>query len=292
MRFQDLSNISNFDRRLKCFMFQTKFADSLSEIEHRLNNINHVCEQLTSSPAVRQIFSIILSCGNYMNGGNRQRGQVTSSVWERKTRVEENNKATFRVQADGFVIDILPKIKDVKSRDNSMNLLQYVVRVWILKYDQKRGRPHEAILPVPEASDVERCSNLDFEQQLEEVSKLRGGLDSISGDRDAVMGDGTGEHLEPFGQKMAEFLEGAESSLAELTDLVSESSRKFRRAMRFYQVLNFKVIIFLILSSNTLLSFCSLRLGNREKRRRNNSSPYGSLSAVTSRTPGSGSRCG
>ena len=57
-----------------------------------------------------QVFSIILSCGNYMNGGNRQRGQ-----------------------ADGFAIDILPKIKDVKSRDNSMKLLQYVVRVWIIK---------------------------------------------------------------------------------------------------------------------------------------------------------------
>ncbi len=65
---------------------------------------------LLSTVSRPKVFSIILSCGNYMNGGNRQRGQ-----------------------ADGFAIDILPKIKDVKSRDNSMTLLQYVVRVWILK---------------------------------------------------------------------------------------------------------------------------------------------------------------
>ncbi len=59
-----------------------------------------------------QVFSVILSCGNYMNGGNRQRGQ-----------------------ADGFAIDILPKIKDVKSKDNSITLLQYVVRFWILRWE-------------------------------------------------------------------------------------------------------------------------------------------------------------
>ena len=57
-----------------------------------------------------QVFSVILACGNYMNGGNRQRGQ-----------------------ADGFAIDILPKLKDVKSKDNSMTLLHYIVRVWIIK---------------------------------------------------------------------------------------------------------------------------------------------------------------
>jgi hypothetical protein len=43
-----------------------------------------------------------------MNGGNRQRGQ-----------------------ADGFAIDILPKIKDVKSKDNTLTLIFYVVKVYI-----------------------------------------------------------------------------------------------------------------------------------------------------------------
>ena len=41
-----------------------------------------------------------------MNGGNKQRGQ-----------------------ADGFAIDILPKVKDVKTKDNSDNLLGFVVRL-------------------------------------------------------------------------------------------------------------------------------------------------------------------
>ncbi len=39
-----------------------------------------------------QVLGLVLAFGNFMNGGNRSRGQ-----------------------ADGFSLDILPKLKDVKS---------------------------------------------------------------------------------------------------------------------------------------------------------------------------------
>ena len=47
---------------------------------------------MTSEP-LKQLFAIILTLGNYMNGGNCQRGQ-----------------------ADGFGLEILSKLKDVKVR--------------------------------------------------------------------------------------------------------------------------------------------------------------------------------
>jgi hypothetical protein len=50
-----------------------------------------------------------------MNAGNRQRGN-----------------------ADGFSLDILEKLKDVKTRDNSSNLLQYLVSVYVRKCDKVR----------------------------------------------------------------------------------------------------------------------------------------------------------
>lgn len=43
--------------------------------------------------SVKDILALILAFGNYMNGGNRTRGQ-----------------------ADGYSLEILPKLKDVKSR--------------------------------------------------------------------------------------------------------------------------------------------------------------------------------
>lgn len=63
---------------------------------------------LISSDSIKKIFGLILALGNYMNGGNRTRGQ-----------------------ADGFGLEILPKIKDVKSKDSSYTLLHFVVNKYI-----------------------------------------------------------------------------------------------------------------------------------------------------------------
>lgn len=48
---------------------------------------------LMTSEGLKKVLAIILALGNYMNGGNRQRGQ-----------------------ADGFGLEILPKLRDVKSK--------------------------------------------------------------------------------------------------------------------------------------------------------------------------------
>lgn len=207
----DLSQISHFNKRLECVMFQNKFSDSLNDIENRLNNVNHVCDQLLNSQAMKEVFSVILACGNYMNGGNRQRGQ-----------------------ADGFAIDILPKIKDVKSKDNSITLLQYVVRFCIIRFDQKKGTP-EAALPVPEPSDVEKSANINFDEQREECKKLHQQMALVQSARDVVVENTDEDHLEPFKEKMDQFLHKAEGQLKDLDELVSECSKRFVRTMQYYQ---------------------------------------------------------
>jgi formin 2 len=206
----DLSHISHFDDRLECFMFQSRFVDLLADIEHRLNNVNDVCDQLLNSSSVKDVMSIVLACGNYMNGGNMQRGQ-----------------------ADGFAIDILPKLKDVKSKDNTTTLLQYIVRFGIIKYDPKKGT-RDAKLPVPEPSDVERSANMNFEDQKLEISKLKSQLDKIETAKENVVNNCDEEHLEPFQEKMTGFLEKASTNLNELNDLISECSQKFINTMKFY----------------------------------------------------------
>ena len=49
-------------------------------------------QALQETDTVKKILGLVLGFGNFMNGGNRTRGQ-----------------------ADGFTLDILPKLKDVKS---------------------------------------------------------------------------------------------------------------------------------------------------------------------------------
>ena len=146
-----------------------------------------------------------------MNGGNIQRGQ-----------------------ADGFAIDILPKLNDVKSRDNSTTLLQYVVRFCILRFDNKKGTP-EAFMPVPEPSDVEKSGHINFEEHINECKNLEGNLKKIERSRDKVIKEGDSEHLEPFQSKMAKFLKDAAGSLKDLEELVEECSRKYSDTKTFYR---------------------------------------------------------
>ena len=206
----DLSKISHFNERLECFMFQTRFSDAIQDIENRMMNIKHVCNLLKDSTGMMQVFQVILTLGNYMNGGNTQRGQ-----------------------ADGFNIDILPKLKDVKSKDNSLTFLQYVVRICILKFDANKGTI-EAVMPVPEPSDVDRCCNINFDDQHTECEKLEKDLVRIEKSKDKVVAESAQDYVEPFKTKMTAFLEEANVSLKELKTLVNDCSILFFGTMKFY----------------------------------------------------------
>lgn len=58
-----------------------------------------ILQDLLEKNSVKEVMGLVLAFGNYMNGGNRTRGQ-----------------------ADGFGLEILPKLKDVKSRVVKHNL--------------------------------------------------------------------------------------------------------------------------------------------------------------------------
>ena len=207
----DLANLSFLNERITCIMFQTKFSDAMAEIENRLNNIRSCCDFLTTSTSMKNMFAVTLACGNYMNGGNRQRGQ-----------------------ADGFSIEILPKIKDVKSNTNTLNLLAYIVRFCILKFDENRGT-QEATLPIPEPSDLEKCQHIDFEVERGECGKVKRQLEKAKASTTKIFEKSPEELKEPFNTKMVEFVNTAEVQLTDLIELVEDCEKRFVNTMKFYK---------------------------------------------------------
>lgn len=136
----DISLISMAKERISCIVFQTEFEESLTLLVRKLETISQLSKQLIESEDLKLVFSIILTLGNYMNGGNRQRGQ-----------------------ADGFNLDILGKLKDVKSKDSHTTLLHFIVRTYI-EHRRKEGvHLLEIRLPIPEPADVERAAQIDFD---------------------------------------------------------------------------------------------------------------------------------
>lgn len=85
-----------------------------------------------------------------MNGGNRYRGQ-----------------------ADGFGLDVLNKLRDVKSKDKKITLLHYIIKTFINKRRQSGFKPKEIIYPVPDADDVKSATTIDFIVLKEQIEQLR-----------------------------------------------------------------------------------------------------------------------
>lgn len=104
----DLLTIPNFEARIMSLTFQCNYFEALSSIEIKLSNLALVSEQLTGSKELQKVLALILTYGNYMNGENMMRGQ-----------------------ADGFSLDILPGLKDVKSNDNNYTFLHFIVKKYI-----------------------------------------------------------------------------------------------------------------------------------------------------------------
>lgn len=144
-----MSNISCATERIHCILFQADFDDAYSLITQKINTVTRVCRFLMENENLKLVFSIILTLGNYMNAGNRTRGQ-----------------------ADGFGLEILSKLRDVKSKDLKITLLHFIVKTYIAKCRNRGTALNEISLPVPDAGDVVKCLGIDFNELREQMTEL------------------------------------------------------------------------------------------------------------------------
>uniref|UniRef100_A0A671LXZ9 FH2 domain-containing protein n=1 Tax=Sinocyclocheilus anshuiensis TaxID=1608454 RepID=A0A671LXZ9_9TELE len=183
----ELSQIPDFARRAHCIIFQSVFVDSISSVHRKVEIISAVCKTFLENDSVKDVIGLILAFGNYMNGGNRTRGQ-----------------------ADGFGLDILPKLKDVKSRDNRMSLVDYVVSYYLRNMDENAGT-EKSVFPLPEPQDLFHAAQVKFEDLAKDLRKLKKELTGMSLARLSVVlclfnaEDGQKDkNLAEFGKKIKE----------------------------------------------------------------------------------------
>lgn len=185
----ELSEIPNFADRIACFMFQSEYEDSVNTIDSKLNNIKSTCEMLLSAESVKSLMAIILALGNYMNGGNLTRGQ-----------------------ADGFGIEILSKLKDVKSKDSSVTLLHFIVRTYMKKLDDPLNP--DLALPVPEPGDINRAAAVNFDEVKSDLQQLEKELKICETKTKKVINASSEDNLQPFKDKMEAFLKAAQKQIS------------------------------------------------------------------------------
>ncbi|KAK1209345.1 FMN2 protein, partial [Pygoscelis papua] len=181
----ELSLIPNFSERVFCILFQSTFSESICSIRRKLELLQKLCETLKNGSGVMQVLGLVLAFGNYMNGGNRTRGQ-----------------------ADGFGLDILPKLKDVKSSDNSRSLLSYIVSYYLRNFDEDAGK-EQCIFPLPDPQDLFQASQMKFEDFQKDLRKMKKDLRACETEAAKVYQLSLEEHLQPFKDSMEQFISQA-----------------------------------------------------------------------------------
>uniref|UniRef100_A0AAY4CGU2 FH2 domain-containing protein n=1 Tax=Denticeps clupeoides TaxID=299321 RepID=A0AAY4CGU2_9TELE len=178
----ELSQIPDFAGRARCIIFQSVFFESISSIHRKVEIVSNICEGLLENNSVKDVMGLVLAFGNYMNGGNRTRGQ-----------------------ADGFGLEILPKLKDVKSRDNHICLVDYVVSYYLRNIDKNAGT-EKCMFPLPEPQDFFLAAQVKFEDLQKDIRKLKKDLTACEKDAQRVCVKSLEGHLQPFKDKMETFI--------------------------------------------------------------------------------------
>ncbi|XP_051935663.1 formin-2 [Hippocampus zosterae] len=198
-----LSEIPNFSERVFCILFQSTFYECITSIVRKMEILQRTCKSLQSGKCVLQVLGLVLAFGNFMNGGNRTRGQ-----------------------ADGFTLDILPKLKDVKSSDNSQSLLSYVVAYYLRHFDEHAGR-ETCVYPLPEPHDLFQASQMKFEDFQKDLRKLRRDLTACSRETEKVCKLSSEDNLQPFKDKMDEFVRQAKTELETREKQLADTQNTF-----------------------------------------------------------------
>ncbi|NXF45633.1 FMN protein, partial [Oceanites oceanicus] len=193
----ELSQIPNFTERAQCIIFQSVFSEGITSVHRKVDIITRVSKALLNMTSIKEILGLILAFGNYMNGGNRTRGQ-----------------------ADGFGLEILPKLKDVKSRDNGINLVDYVVIYYLRHCDKVKDS--FAISASPKTNSATNVSQLLFvasEKQMKLVCR-----------------ESSEEHLQPFKEKLEEFFQKAKEERKKEESSLENAQKCFEETVRYFGI--------------------------------------------------------
>ncbi|XP_062863973.1 formin-like [Trichomycterus rosablanca] len=208
----ELSQIPDFAGRASCIIFQATFLDCISSIHGKVEIMSTVCKRLLEGNSLKDIVGLVLAFGNYMNGGNRTRGQ-----------------------ADGFGLEILPKLKDVKSRDNNISLVDYVVSYYLRNLDKDAGTD-KSIFPLPEPQDLFLAAQVKFEDLTKDMRKLKKDLTACEKDVDKVCANSSEEHLQPFKDKIDAFITTAKEKYASEEDQLNAVQKSFQDMVAYLGV--------------------------------------------------------
>eukprot|EP00761_Pharyngomonas_kirbyi_P012971 gb/GECH01012998.1/.p1 GENE.gb/GECH01012998.1/~~gb/GECH01012998.1/.p1 ORF type:complete len:1075 (+),score=379.19 gb/GECH01012998.1/:1-3225(+) len=198
----DMKDIPNLDKRLDSWAFKRKFATAVEDTRPGINDMVKATKEVRESAKFKKLLTIILAIGNYMNGGNKQRGNVY-----------------------GVKLQSLMKMRDTKSKDNKTTLLR-----WMVSYIEK---DHRDILDFEdEVNHVPTARRISVPSVQQEITELRNGIKMCKSQKEAaekanISGD-------KFPEVMAKFIQAADREFDKLEKEFEDMKERLEETAQLY----------------------------------------------------------
>ena len=206
-----LWEIPDFSDRVFCIIFTNHYKSDLDEVLKTLRIIDRTCDGLKAD-SVLKLLGVILSVGNFLNQGHQTRGG-----------------------ADGFKLDILPKLKDVKSNTGT-NLLSFVAKTFMSLSVNEEVDLIEISSPLPSALDIIRSSHVKFCDLETDLCKIKQKLIDCRLLTTKLIESIKDKDSDSFYKYMDQFLKEAFLEMTQAEKKLQESQLKFNSTAIYFGI--------------------------------------------------------
>ncbi|GAB1597942.1 formin-like protein 3 isoform X1 [Argonauta hians] len=158
-----LSHIDRVENKLKVMTFMGQYPDIVDNVKPLINRVSDCSKSLTDNTKLKKIFEIILAFGNYMNSSKR--GCI-----------------------DGFKLESLMKLCQIKSKNCNQSLLEYLVHIICCYYP--------ALMTWYDEIDLQIQKSASYQSIAVDIFTLRKGIDLVKFEREKS--SSINESLEAF----------------------------------------------------------------------------------------------
>ena len=202
--FMEVMSIPRLENRIDSLIYKKTFVSCIDKLKEELSILKQASSQVLGSYSLKLILEGVLAVGNYMNTG------------------------TSRGSADGFKIESLLKLKDIKGKDRKTSLLHFIVKELIKKEDKVRFFTAE-IEKVVAASKFQKDYVSHTLQQLEaQQGKLKEEILHAS-----VVLDDTSDLDDRFRDVMVPFAEDSEETLTCMKSILGDTVANLEKMRDF-----------------------------------------------------------
>jgi hypothetical protein len=235
---RELARLKSAPIRLRALIYRQSFEERAEQILAPLETIQSACRSIRTSETFRTILAVILSLGNYMNGG------------------------TNRGQADGFeLLSALDKLGDTKALDGQMTLLTYVScvcsRVFVAKETGEAPKKDQTRLnrSLSRSSKCEALASLEkllracraaAKESLKDVQAEMAGMrteletvlssihQAVDNSKASVSKRSAECENSELALGMEEFAKEAREALRDIQDTVQFAVQEYQRTLQFF----------------------------------------------------------